>query len=239
MNHDNISEEKGGDALFEQFILLAHIIVVGYWLGSEFVINSTYRYVCRSSQMPFDERARLMSHVMDVDQHVRYALVLQATLGTMLAALYGYVPGGATLASVAGILGIIWFAFVEGIHRSRSGPVGNALAAIDRGLRYFAVGALAALFASVAFGTIFLSSWLAWKLLFFAAVIGCGLLIRLELLKFFRVWKQIADEGSTTERESEIRHLYWTSTLALIYLWMFILLIVTVSFVKPLSILSV
>ena len=43
---------------------------------------------------------------MDVDQHVRYALVLQATLGTILLALYGYVPGGATLAWLAAGLGI-------------------------------------------------------------------------------------------------------------------------------------
>lgn len=60
------------------WILVFHIAVLGYWLGSELVINSTYRYVSYSRNMPFDERQRLMDHVMVVDQHVRYALVLQA-----------------------------------------------------------------------------------------------------------------------------------------------------------------
>ena len=44
--------------------------LLGYWLGSEFVINSTYRYVSYSDRMPFEERSRLMEHVMHVDQHV-------------------------------------------------------------------------------------------------------------------------------------------------------------------------
>ena len=62
-------------------LLVAHIAVLGYWLGSELVINHTYRYVSWSAGMPFAERDRLMDHVMDVDQHVRYALVLQLRPG--------------------------------------------------------------------------------------------------------------------------------------------------------------
>ena len=100
-------------------LLVAHIAVLGYWLGSEFVINSTYRYVSYGSRMPFAERDRLMDHVMHVDQHVRYALVLQAGLGFALAALYGYVPGGTATAWVAGTLAAIWLAFVEIVHRLR------------------------------------------------------------------------------------------------------------------------
>lgn len=67
----------------------AHIVALRYWLGSELVINSTFRYVCFSSKTPKGERNRLLQHVMRVDQYVRYALVLQLGLGIMLAALLG------------------------------------------------------------------------------------------------------------------------------------------------------
>ncbi|GJQ54201.1 MAG: hypothetical protein HKUEN07_07700 [Rhodocyclaceae bacterium] len=63
-------------------VLVAHIIVVGYWLGSDLVINSTFRYVSRTASLPVAERDRLLDHVLDVDQHVRYALVPQLWLGT-------------------------------------------------------------------------------------------------------------------------------------------------------------
>ena len=72
-----------------QALLVAHIAVLGYWLGAELVINSTYRYVSWSAAMPFPERDRLMQHVMDVDQHVRYALVLQAGLWLLIGAIVG------------------------------------------------------------------------------------------------------------------------------------------------------
>ena len=82
-------------------LLVAHIAVLGYWLGSELVINSTYRYVAYGRHIPFAERNRLMEHVMHVDQHVRYALVLQAGLGFGLATLYGMIPGGEPSAACA------------------------------------------------------------------------------------------------------------------------------------------
>ena len=62
-------------------LLVFHIAVLGYWLGSELVINSTYRHVAWAADMPFEQRDRLMDHVMDADQHVRYALLLQLMLG--------------------------------------------------------------------------------------------------------------------------------------------------------------
>ena len=80
--------------MLQKTLLVAHIVVLGYWLGADLVINSTYRYVSWSHGMPFAERSRLMDHVMHVDQHVRYALVLQLALGISLAALNGYLPFG-------------------------------------------------------------------------------------------------------------------------------------------------
>ena len=84
------------------------------------MINSTYRLVCYADDMPFAQRDRLMDHVMNVDQHVRYALVLQASLGAMLASSYGYIPGGSSVVIGTGLFGIAWLAFVEAVHRLRA-----------------------------------------------------------------------------------------------------------------------
>ncbi len=68
---------------------------------------------------------------MDVDQHVRCALVLQTGLGVALAARYGYVPGAnATVFGVA-IAVLLWLGYVELVHRLRhrflTGCAGNWL----------------------------------------------------------------------------------------------------------------
>lgn len=219
--------------MLHKILLVAHIAVLGYWLGSELVINSTYRYVSWAAGMPFAERNRLMDHVMHVDQHVRYALVLQATLGTMLLALYGYVPGGTTLAWVAAIAGGAWLALVEASHRLRKGELGRRFATLDRGIRYVAVVALVSimLFGQQWFPA--LPRWLAWKLAAFAGVIACGLGIRFALMAFYRTWMEIAQEGSSEAREAVVRRIYVQATSVLGLLWVFIAVVVALSVLKP------
>ena len=215
-------------------LLVAHIVVLGYWLGSELVINSTYRYVSWSSGMPFAERDRLMNHVMDVDQHVRYALVLQAGLGTMLAALYGFFPGGVSLAVGAAVATACWLTLVEAAHRLRRTDAGRRLAALDRGVRYALAALLVVLGVTALDGTLpTLPAWLGWKLLAFAGVVACGVGIRFALMTFYRTWQQIAREGSSGERERAIRATYVRATSLLGLLWLFIAAITALSLLKP------
>ncbi len=215
-------------------LLVTHIMVLGYWLGSELVINSTFRYVSWSSGMSFAERDRLMDHVMDVDQHVRYALVLQAGVGTALAALYGLFPGGKPLATGAAVVTVSWLALVEATHRLRRTDAGRQLAAFDRIIRY----ALAAVFVTLGIAALggaipALPAWLGWKLVAFAGVIACGLGIRFALMAFYRTWEELARDGSSRERERAIRATYVRATSLLGLLWLFITAITALSVLKP------
>jgi hypothetical protein len=215
------------------WLLAIHIAVLGYWLGSEFVINSTYRYVSYSGDMPFAERARLMEHVMHVDQHVRYALALQVTLGAALAALYGYVPGGDDLAISAGVFGALWLAFIEAVHRLRHSGVGKTLGAIDRASRYVLMAVLVGVAFKLIGGGWPMPEWLRWKLALFAGVIACGVGIRFALIAHFRTWAVMAREGPTDETNAIIRRTYVRATSVLVLLWVFIAAIAVLSVWKP------
>jgi hypothetical protein len=214
-------------------LLVAHIAVLGYWLGAELVINSTYRYVAFGSGMPFAERGRLMEHVMDVDQHVRYGLALQAALGTALAALYGYVPGGMATGAVAGALGAAWLGFIEIVHWRRNRPDGRRLAAIDRAMRYVLLVLVLAIAAGMVGGGWPLPGWLRWKLACFAGVIACGVGIRLALMEHFRTWERMKQNGVSDETNAIIRRTYLRSTAVLVLLWVFIGAMVVASVWKP------
>lgn len=215
-------------------LLVAHIAVLGYWLGSEFVINHTFRYVSWSAGMPFEERDRLMSHVMNVDQHVRYALILQLGLGFSLAALYGFIPGRETTAWVFLTLMLAWLGFVEVVHRCRSGGIGDKLALIDRFSRYVLLVALASMgIYGLLSSSSTLPGWLAWKLICFAGVVSSGVGIRISLINYYKVWKKIELEGSTESNERAIRQSYVKATSVLLVLWVFISVIVYLSVWKP------
>lgn len=214
-------------------LLVAHIVVLGYWLGAELVINGTYRYVSYAGDMPFAERDRLMEHVMEVDQHVRYALVLQAGLGFTLATLYGYVPGGRTAAWAMAIFAAIWLAFVEIAHRVRHSAVGKSLAAFDRRSRYVFMIVLACIALGLIGGSWNMPLWLRLKLGLFACVMACGVGIRLALISHFRTWAVMAREGPNAETNAIIRKTYWQATSVLILLWVFVAALVTASVWKP------
>lgn len=214
-------------------LFVAHVVVLGYWLGSELVINNTFRYVSYGSDMPFAERNRLLEHVMDADQHVRYALVLQAGLGFTLATLYGYVPGGTAVAWAIAIGAVIWLAFVEITHRMRHSAAGRSLAAFDRGSRYV----LMAVLLGIALGLIgsgwHMPLWLRLKLGLFACVMACGVGIRLALISYFRTWAVMARETPDAGTNAIIRKSYWQATSVLIMLWIFIAGLVAASVWKP------
>lgn len=208
-------------------LLALHIAVLGYWLGSEFVINSEYRFVVRRADLPVAARNAMLDHVMQMDQHVRYALVLQAALGMMLMAGMGLVPG--SLMWLAPLAGLAWLAMVEATHRTRNMPIGQHLARIDRLLRY----GLATILVAAALATPEWPGWLRIKLALFAGVIGCGVLIRLELILHFKVWHEIVAQGSTSAHEAALQAIYRKATGILLVLWSQIAAIALLAVFKP------
>lgn len=200
-------------------LAIIHVAVLGYWLGSEFVINSTFRYVCFGASLPVPERRRLMDHVMNVDQHVRYALLLQLTLGFFLAFRFGYLPSNGLVAAAVLVIGAGWLALVEITHRRRSTALGQRLAKLDRGIRYVVVVLLGVLSVGALTGFFALQSWLAWKLLCFAGVMLCGLLIRFALIKLFQLFEELASSGSSPELEARLHSAYYGASSYLIVMW--------------------
>lgn len=170
---------------------------------------------------------------MHVDQHVRYALVLQAALGTMLAALYGFVPGGQPVAIAAGVAGALWLAFVEVVHRLRHSSAGRTLGLIDQWSRYALMAVLLAVAAGLIGGAWPMPLWLRWKLALFAGVILSGVGIRIALIAHFRTWAIMAREGPTDETNAIIKRTYKVATSVLLLLWVFIAGIVALSVMKP------
>jgi hypothetical protein len=208
-------------------LLALHVAVLGYWLGSEFVINSEYRFVVRRADLPVSARNAMMDHVMQVDQHVRYALVLQATLGLMLLGGMGLMPG--IVMWIAPLAGLGWLAMVEAVHRTRKAPIGRHLARIDRMFRYV----LAAMLIAAALAAPDWPVWLRLKLALFAGVIACGVLIRMALIRHFQIWHEIVTSGSTQDREIAVRAIYRKATGILLILWTQIAAIALLGLFKP------
>lgn len=210
-----------------ELLQASHVAVLGYWLGAEFVINGTFRHVSFAAAMPYPARDRLMAHVMDMDQHVRYALVLQAGLGGALALLEGYLPGGPPLAAGVALAAGAWLGLVEVVHRTRR------FAGLDRGVRVLVMLLLVAVAAAALSGALPVPAWLALKLALFAGVIACGLWIRQLLAGWFATWGALGRGGPADVLEARLRAGYWRATAVLVLLWLLIAGIVALSVARP------
>ncbi|MFK8054466.1 MAG: hypothetical protein AB8F65_15965, partial [Woeseiaceae bacterium] len=177
--------------MINHWLVAAHIAVLGYWFGTDLVINATYRRACFSDHLPFAERDRLMDHTMDIDQHVRYALILQTVLGSLLATQYAFFPGGSLTMGIVIAIGVCWLTLVEVEHRTRKQPIGKLLSRIDRWWRYTLVVLLVSTAVSLVGGAWPVPDWLRWKLALFAGVISSGLIIRFVLMRHFSVWEEM------------------------------------------------
>ncbi len=212
-------------------LLVFHAAVLGYWLGAEFVINSTFRHLSYADGMGFEERDRLFDHVMNADQHVRYALILQLWSGLVLAIMFLYLPLGVEGIIAVSIICLGWLGLVELTHKRRKQASGVTLGQVDRCLRYLLIALLLLVAGLAIAGSLSMPLWLAIKLALFSGVVACGLAIRLELIRYYVHWNSLKTDGGDAA-ELGIRAGYRRATRILLLLWSLIAAIAFITLIK-------
>jgi hypothetical protein len=215
-------------------LLWLHVLVMGYWIGSDLVVNALTHYVTSASSLPGPERKRLWDFLMHVDQHPRNALILSVPLGFTLAAQLGLIwLDDASLAALW-LGSAAWFGYMWLAHWRRETPAGPALAKWDVRIRvalivvFSFMGAL-----SLASGRPLAAPWLAWKVLLFAGVLACGLGIRHFIRESYRAWPGIWAGTAAAADEALVRSAMQRATRVLWLLWMLLATIGWLGVAKP------
>ncbi len=213
----------------------AHVLVMGYWLGSELVINALTHYIARASSLSGAERMKLWDFLLDVDQHVRNAMILSVPLGFSLAAMLGLVPIQGIWMWALWIGSAAWFWLMWLAHLRRNAPQGVALARWDWRIRYLLMAAFAgtALW-SLATGGPIAGKWLALKVLLFVGGVVCGIVVRWYIREAYRsVLPAIAADRAGAMENSEFQRLMRGATWALVVLWVLLFTIGALGALKP------
>jgi hypothetical protein len=208
---------------------------MGYWLGSELVINALTHYIARTTTLPAAERMRLWDFLLDVDQHVRNAMIMSVPLGFSLAATLGLVPIAGWSMWLLWIGSALWFWFMWLVHWRRQTPQGSVLARWDWRFRYVLIAFFAgtALW-SLATGTPYAAPWLAAKVLLFAGTMVCGIFVRHYIREAYRsALPAIAAGRATTSDNAEFALLMRKATWALVVLWVLLFTIGALGALKP------
>jgi hypothetical protein len=213
----------------------AHVLVMGYWLGSELVINALTHYITRAKSLPSEERMKLWDFLLDVDQHVRNAMIMSVPLGLTLASMLGLVPIGGVWMWLLWIVSALWFWFMWLVHWRRKAPEGPALAKWDWRIRYLLIAVFAGTGVwSLLTGWPYPTRWLALKVLLFAGAIICGIFVRFYIRQAYRSALPAIAAGRATDADNEeFRILMVKSTWALVVLWVLLFAIGALGALKP------
>ena len=217
-----------------ELALWLHVAIMGYWLGSDFVLNALTHYFKNAHDMPIAQRMKLWDFLLLVDQHPRNALILSLPLGFQLAADLDLSPIKGTALAALWVACIAWFIFIWVLHFQVGKPAYKPLSKIDMTVRYALIVVLFLVGAASVMGEGPLAArWLGAKVALFALIIACGLGIRYYIAQVYAVFPKLVANGSTPEVEQVItKALNWGSYV-LFGLWTLIFIISYLGAAKP------
>ncbi|MDX2141902.1 MAG: hypothetical protein SFV19_00990 [Rhodospirillaceae bacterium] len=211
-----------------------HVAVMGYWLGSDFVLNALTHYFKNAHDLPVAQRMKLWDFLLLVDQHPRNALILSIPLGFQLAADLDLSPIKGPMLAALWVASIAWFVFIWVLHFQVGKPGYRQLNKMDLTLRYSLIVVLFVVGAGSVLGEGPLAAkWLGAKVALFALIIAGGMAIRHYIAQVYAVFPKLTAQGSTPEVERVITHALNWGSYVLFGMWGLIFVIGYLGAAKP------
>ena len=178
----------------------AHVLGFVYWLGVDTAVYYTSRYAVDRS-LAQETRITTIRILFALDLMPRICMTLILPVGIHLAWRYGLVPIPTAAMTMIWLICIAWLAMVLFLHFRHGSPKHGVLTRFDFYFRLIVIGSLAA------YAILSLTSdagarvdWVAWKLLIFAGLVSCGLMIRVKLRSFGPAFgRLLAGQASETD----------------------------------------
>ena len=212
---------------------LAHLLLFVYWLGADIGVFYSARYV-RDRTLSREARQVAVKIMGWIDQIPRYCLVLMLPVGYTLARELGVVRLPDTIIWVLWAVALAWLAMVWAIHHWQGTPRAERLRKFDLGWRVVLACGLVWDAAQGFRGTghVF-ADWVSIKFLLFAALIFCGIMIRVLGKPIGPALRKVLASGSSPQLEQQIAHGFSRTRPFVIAIWAILVVAAWVGLTKP------
>lgn len=216
-----------------ELLVLAHILLLAYWLGADLGQFYLSFHVRRPDLAPAT-RALLAKAMVALDQFPRLALVSMLPVGFALASGIGLSTiDGPALAAVW-VASALWLALVVALHFLKPSTTAETLRRFDWGLRAVLSPVLVvAGIASVTSGEPFATPWLGWKVAIFGTIVGLGLAIRVVIRNFGPALQGIIADGSTPASEAALRASLMPAYPLVVAIWVLLVAAAALGVAQP------
>ena len=184
-------------------VKLLHLLFFVYWLGGDLGTFYASRFLVRKG-LTTQQRSTALTIMMGVDQGPRLCMPLTLASGIHLAVGMGMVQAPALLVPLAWLISSGWFAMVLLLHFGHGRSYVPSLTRFDFIFRILVI--LCCVGAAVAGNAAaMVTDRIAVKLAVFAALVACGLGIRLSLKPFGLLWAQMLTKGISEPGDRQLR----------------------------------
>lgn len=198
-----------------------HILAMVYWLGGEWGVFNTSRYVI-DRNLSMEERKRHMNTAYLIDIPARTGIILLMPIGLHMGYYWGVQPyGGGYIVAIwvftAAWLSLCWAAFFY-----RETDTGILLTRVDEMVRFvliplIIVAAISSLLGYGPFNAGPMQKWFSIKLGIFGGLLIIGLLLRFIMREWTTLFRVLA-EGPNPEAETKLeKSLSFGRKLAYVY----------------------
>ena len=189
-----------------EYLLLKflHLIAFVYWLGGDLGTFLASRQVVNRELSP-ESRHVALKIMLACDMGPKLAMPLILPLGLHLAWMGGFLRVSGTEVAATWDLCLYWLAVVLILFIKEGEPFTAKLSRADFWFRIAVVLGLL-LFAGMALAGEQSADWAAWKLVIFAAMVSCGIAIRINLKPFVPAFGDLMTNGPNEQNNSAMEN---------------------------------
>jgi hypothetical protein len=213
-------------------VLIIHLLLFVYWLGGDLGVFYSSKFVINPS-LTREARLTAAKIMLDIDLIPRICLSLMLTVGGILTEYFGVEHPPLQMAAIV-LLGPFWLGMVLFIHFREGTAAGHKVQRFDFWFRWVVIAAICASVAySLSTGRLEDHPWIAAKLLVFAFLIFCGLMIRIGMPQFIAAFRNIATKGATDADNVQLQQGLAKVRPWVFAIWAGVLLEAIIGVVKP------
>ena len=213
-------------------MLLIHILLFCYWLGGDVGVFYASGFVV-DPKLSRDSRLVAARIMLGCDLIPKICMSLMLTVGGILSEFMGVEHPLWQMFAIV-LLGPVWLTVVLVLHFQHSAAFIPALTRIDFYFRWLIIAAVvSSTLYSLTAGRLAEVPWLAAKLLAFALLVFCGLMIRINLKGFGASYaKLLKDDCDDTDNQIMIRSLARVKPWV-IAIWIVLVVAAALGIAKP------
>jgi hypothetical protein len=209
-----------------------HILLFVYWLGGDAGVFYSSKFVI-NPRLSRDARMTAAKIFVDLDMLPRYCMALMLTVGGILAEFVGISHPTWEMVAIV-LLGPVWLAMVLLVHAKEGTAAGQTLKRADIWFRWIVIASIiVSVVHSHSTGRLAGLEWFSAKLLLFAFMVFCGLMIRRYLPPFVEGFRTLATTGPTPESDRLMIDSLARCQPYVLLIWAGILLSALIGVLKP------